>query len=100
MSPTFGMTIRAARLGYHKLDGIGFVRIRVGGPPHVIDVVPFHDVPSDKNRPGQHVVWWEGGTDVVERTIRAHLRGEVTRRVQLFLNDDGSAATAPEAPHD
>jgi hypothetical protein len=91
MKPTFGTTIRAARMGYHAVEGIGFVRIRAGGPPWHIDVAPFDHVPVEKGKVEYHV-WW---SDADSRrlgglTILQHVHADVTRPRVLLLDDDGN----------
>lgn len=88
---SFGMTIRAGRLGYRQVLGVGFVRIRSGGPPHRVDVAPFDHVPTDKGAI-EHVAWWEGEdlVQLVRQIMRNHFRGgEVDRPTSVLLNDDG-----------
>jgi hypothetical protein len=90
MKATFGTTVRAARMGYHPIDGIGFVRILAGGPPWEINIRPFDDMPVEK-KSTEHHVWWEqeDGRRQIEETIRCHIHSEVTKPRVLFLNDDG-----------
>ena len=60
MKKTFGIHLRAIRLGFHELHG-HYIRVRAIGPPWLIDVCPYHCLPSGSG--GEHVVWWEGPDD-------------------------------------
>lgn len=87
----FGMTVRAARLGYHAVRGLGFVRIRANGPPYWIDFAPFDGVPQEKAKGSEyHVVWW-GGDD--EGLFVAHFKelhsGLVLSAFSIQVDDDG-----------
>jgi hypothetical protein len=89
MKATFGTTIRAARMGYHAVQGVGFVRILTGGPPWEIDILPFDDVRVQKGKT-EHHVWWdtEESRRRVEWMIRQHVPSEVVNPRVLFLDDD------------
>lgn len=93
---SFGMTIRAARQGYHAVPGIGFVRIRAGSgqPPHVVDVAPFDFVPVEKNQRGgqEFRVWWDDKESerMVAEAVKLHIHEPVTAPRVLYLDDDGN----------
>ena len=95
---TFGAALRAARLGYHAVPGIGFVRIRAGtgNPPHVVDVAPFDGIRPERGKHDkvEYRVWWddEESRRLVCDAIRKHVQGPVTRVMILHLDDDGEAA--------
>jgi hypothetical protein len=93
MTPTFGATIRAARRGFHRLADLAFVRVRAGGPPHQVDLLPLHNVPSVKEK-GQitFIVWWKTDGDdrgIIETTLRRHVTGPIVRPATLLLDDNG-----------
>lgn len=93
MKATFGTTIRAARMGYHAVEGVGFVRIRAGGPPWEINILPWDWVKVEKGK-SEHIVWWdqEKCRCEIEEAIRRHVNVEVTKPRVLFLKDDGALA--------
>ncbi len=86
--PSFGSTIRGARLGYRWSDANeGFVRM---SEDHAsgrirIDIAPEGLIPSRRTPSGQHAVWWEGPEILAALTA---LRGVKIRRVESFLVDD------------
>lgn len=86
---SLGTTIRASRLGYRKVQGVGFVRIRDGGPPHVIDVAPFDHVAIDKV--DRHIVWWDDDTlrRMLFEVLFAKFQGAVSVAVTIRVDDDG-----------
>ncbi len=97
---TFGMTVRAARLGYHAVPRVGFVRIRAGtgSPPHQIDVVPFHRVPVSRGKyqdSPEYRVWWSDrfSVEIVCETVRRHVHSPVQKAITLYLDDDGNRMT-------
>lgn len=101
MPATFGMTIRAARLGYRKVDGVGFVRVLAGGPPHQIDICPLDDVPSgqSKNKHREHVVWWDPDCREFFGTwFRKLTTKEPSRPISIWVDDFGEKLR--EAPLD
>ncbi len=93
---TFGMAIRAARLGYHPVPGVGFVRIRAGTgmPPHRIDVAPFDHIPVSRGAfkgDAEFRVWWDDkeSEEVVSETLRNHIHAPVRKAVTLSLGEYG-----------
>lgn len=96
--PTFGQTIRGARLGYAWMPSIGaFVRISpAGGNDWLVEAVPPERLP--KSTRGEHVVWWEGGsreaaTEAVRRYVAGDLREVRLRRPIAFrLDTEGRGA--------
>ena len=93
MKATFGTTIRAARMGYHAVEGVGFVRILAGGPPWEVNILPFDWVKVELGRTAHHV-WWEDAESrlLVDLTILQHILSEATVPRVLFLDDDGELA--------
>ena len=88
---TFGATIRAYRLGYHKMEGVGFVRCRASDrPPYFIDVAPLDVKAGDLFKgSGEHLRWWEGDSRVIEETIRDHFPEPCRKVTTLKLDDNG-----------
>jgi hypothetical protein len=89
---TFGQTIRAARLGFHPVDGVGFVRFvaGTGQPPHEVNIAPFSGVSTKGNTP-HHLVWWDTpeSEKMVADAIRLIVTKPVDRNWNLFLDDNG-----------
>ena len=90
----FGCVLRACRLGYHEMEGVGWVRLTAGfcGNPHLVEVVPLDDFRGLRVHSGEHVCWWEGDTALIEATIRRHVPQEATVPLVLLLDDDGNNA--------
>jgi hypothetical protein len=86
--PSFGSTIRGARLGYRWSDDHeGFVRM---SEDHAsgrfrIDLAPEGLIPAHRTASGQHAAWWEHHEILAALTA---LRGLKIRRVESFLVDD------------
>lgn len=52
----FGMALRGARLGYQKLNDIGYVRIVGSGP---FDIHLVNSLDRMKPSPQDHICWWD-----------------------------------------
>ena len=92
MKATFGMTIRAARMGYHAVEGVGFVRVLASdSPPCEVHILPFDGVKVQKDKT-EHRVWWadEECRRMVSEVIKRHVTSEVTKTRVLFLDDYGN----------
>lgn len=86
---TFGATLRAMRLGFRELKGVGFVRVAASGPPWSVDVLPVtSEVRYVRCAGGEHCCWWEGDVAFLSTAIQAAKfdRGKPAR---LILDDDG-----------
>ncbi len=89
----FGFVLRAVRLGYHKMNCVGWVRIAGIGPPWHVRIVPEgHWDALKASGDCTHVVWWEtrDPDNVLGFTIRTALNMEEPQSpVDLWLDDDG-----------
>lgn len=89
MIPTFGQTIRAARMGYRWLDKLQmFVRVCILDSDRI--AVYLRDRVVDgraaKDEPAEHSCWWEGD-DSVRRALVKALHGKPAG--MYFLDYDG-----------
>lgn len=89
--PTFGQTIRGARLGFrwhHALEAM--IRISVDEPYIRVWMCPPDHLPSGKLHPNVYSCWWErSGVELlaISPAIVAHARP--ARLVQFTVDDDG-----------
>lgn len=98
MKKTFGIHLRAHRLGFRELAPFGYVRLMTNGTYWTVDVCPLNVLPCCS--PGQHVVWWEDKESVKLVTIaleRALVKGKLPsvlsgygKVLTLELDDDGN----------
>jgi hypothetical protein len=97
MKATFGSTLRAYRMGYRTVEGVGFVRIHAGGPPWEVHILPFNKLAVQRDRT-EHCVWWDqpDARRMIEQTIRRYVTSEATEPRVLFLDDDGNDVTSQE----
>lgn len=83
--PTFGLMIRALRLGFNYSDKHdSFIRIQ-GNGPWIVTICGTNQIPSRGS--GEHIVWWEKGMEILE-TI-SPLRGlKSLRERKTFVVDE------------
>ena len=89
MPKHFGSTIRAYRLGFREMIGVGFVRIKAHGPPWHVDVCPL-DAVEIRCAGGEHVCWWEGDKAMVADAVTRALQNlQALEHMLLVLDDEG-----------
>ena len=90
---TFGQTLRAFRLGFHELSGIGLVRVRAEGPPWLIDVHPVGLLTGQwASAKGKHRCWWDTaeGRELVRNTLAPFYPEAATWAQTFEFDDDGN----------
>jgi len=89
--PTFGQTIRGARLGYRWSEKHGaMIRISDAGPSSwVVDLCPADQLPIANRKDSQtHRCWWEGENVLQHIEPLKHVK-LVKQPVRIVVGDDG-----------
>lgn len=96
--PTLGQVLKGARLGWHWLEGVGFVLVAdLNDDQFLIDVRPATGLPR-ANEHETHRVWWANRASyhAIEQVVRRKLFGGllprgVRRPVQFTARGDEPA---------
>jgi hypothetical protein len=88
MTATLGQTIRATRMGYHALDGVGFVKIHSNGPPWIIQGMPFSPISNRIVHGDPFLIWWDN--EFFDEFLRKIFPNPLEGLVIVELDDDGS----------
>ena len=91
MRETLGTRIRAGRLGFHPLEGVGYVRCEDFGVGTTVRVIVRQagSLPSRRSRNDKttYRVWWRG---------RPQLHAELARRIKAAGLDGGNGELVVE----
>lgn len=98
MSPTFGMMVRALRMGFgwaHSQHA--FVRIS-GSGPFLIECEPCGLVPNNRGRSDYHYCWWPNGQedvrDVISKIQALKFVTRVKRAFSFYIDENGQTVRA------
>jgi hypothetical protein len=88
--PTFGNTLRAARLGFHWHEGMqAMMRVGAEGPPWRIELCPADQIPS-RPQGELHRIWWDKPfEDPAKYSPVLNRIKAVHRPIVIYLGDDG-----------
>lgn len=90
--PTFGETIRGARLGYHwSARHAAMVRISDRGPHFEVRMCPPAQLPKglEKNRNLEYRCWWESNVDLLTEIVPLRSIKSVKAPLRFLVDDSG-----------